>query len=274
MSVAPLSMEILGYIGALLIGIALGLMGGGGSILTMPILVYLFKVDAVLATSYSLFVVGITSLFGSMSHLRLGNIRWDSAILLGLPSIGAVSLTRLWVVPALPDPILTVGDLAVSKALAMLLFFALLMVAAAFSMISGRKATFAADPLAVAPKYRFLVMVGVVVGACTGLVGAGGGFLLVPSLVRFAKLPMKKAVGTSLITIAANTLIGFAGDLKQNAMIDWTFLVIISSFAIVGCIAGTLLSKRISNAKLKPAFGWFVLAMGIYILVRELSHLR
>ena len=112
-----------------------------------------------------------------------------------------------------------------------------------------------------------------VVGAITGLVGAGGGFLIIPALVLLAKLPMKQAVGTSLIIIAAKSLIGFTGDLKRNKIIDWHFLLVFSAIAVVGIIAGSILSKRIPNEKLKPAFGWFVLAMGVYIISKELSNL-
>jgi len=266
-------MEIFGYIGAVLMGLSLGLIGGGGSILTVPILVYLFSVDAVLATAYSLFIVGLTSLVGSVSHMRLGNIHWRTAIVFGIPSILAVYATRAWLVPALPDPLFSVGSTLVTKSLGMLIFFALLMVAAAYSMI--RKSKKASDTNAGEVKFNYPLILGegVVVGTITGLVGAGGGFLIIPALVLLAKLPMKQAVGTSLIIIAAKSLIGFTGDLKGEEIIDWNFLLIFSAIAIVGIIAGSFLSKRIPNEKLKPAFGWFVLVVGIYIIGKELSNL-
>ena len=269
-----MDMEILGYIGAILMGLSLGLIGGGGSILTVPILVYLFSVDAVLATAYSLFIVGLTSLIGSFSHMRMGNIHWRTAIVFGIPSILAVYATRAFLVPALPDPLFTVGDLTVSKSLGMLVLFALLMVAAAYSMIRKPKAK--ANGIGneeVAFNYPLILIEGAVVGTITGLVGAGGGFLIIPALVLLAKLPMKQAVGTSLIIIAAKSLIGFTGDLNGDLLIDWNFLLLFSTIAVVGIIAGSLLSKRIPNEKLKPAFGWFVLVMGIYIIAREFSKL-
>jgi uncharacterized membrane protein YfcA len=267
-------MEFFGYIGAILMGLSLGLIGGGGSILTVPILVYLFSIDAVLATAYSLFIVGLTSLIGSFSHMRMGNIHWLTAIVFGIPSILAVYATRAFLVPALPDPLFNLGDLAVSKALGMLILFALLMVAAAYSMIRKPKAkSTSPDAVEVTFNYPLILAEGAVVGTITGLVGAGGGFLIIPALVLLAKLPMKQAVGTSLIIIAAKSLIGFTGDLKGETLIDWNFLLVFSTIAVVGIIAGSLLSKRIPNEKLKPAFGWFVLVMGVYIIARELSAL-
>ena len=266
-------MEILGYLGAVLMGLSLGLIGGGGSILTLPILVYFFGVDAVLATAYSLFIVGLTSLIGSFSHMRIGNINWRTALVFGVPSIVAVFLTRAYLVPALPDPLFHVGDAAVGKSLGMLIFFALLMVAAAYGMIRKPvKATDGAGGMAMF-NYPLILGEGLLVGIITGLVGSGGGFLIIPALVLFAKLPMKQAVGTSLVIIAAKSLIGFTGDLRGDEFIDWNFLLLFSAIAIGGIIVGSLLSKRIPNEKLKPAFGWFVLAMGLYIIGRELSSM-
>jgi uncharacterized membrane protein YfcA len=266
-------MEILGYIGAMLMGLSLGLIGGGGSILTVPILVYLFSIDTVLATAYSLFIVGTTALFGSVSHMRMGNIHWRTALVFGIPSIAAVFATRAWVVPSMPDPLFQLGASPVSKALGFLVFFALLMVAAAYSMIRKPKKPVQQSGEQGRFNYPLILAEGLVVGTVTGLVGAGGGFLIIPALVLLARLPMKQAVGTSLIIIAAKSLIGFTGDLKGNEVIDWNFLLLFTVIAIAGIIAGSILSKRIPNEKLKPAFGWFVLVMGVYIIVRELSNM-
>jgi hypothetical protein len=275
-------MEILGYIGAILMGLSLGLIGGGGSILTVPILVYLFQVDAVLATAYSLFIVGLTSLVGSFSHIKLGNIHWRTAIVFGIPSIISVFLTRSYLVPRIPDPILTFGQdpsggasMVITKSVGLLLLFAVIMVMAAYSMIKPTKKP-AADGLQAnennEPQFNYPLILaeGAIVGVVTGLVGAGGGFLIIPALVLLAKLPMKKAVGTSLMIIAAKSLIGFVGDMRGDEVIDWSFLGVFSSIAVVGILLGSWFSKRIPGEKLKPAFGWFVLVMGTYIIIKEL----
>lgn len=275
-------MEIIGYIGAVVMGLSLGLIGGGGSILTVPILVYLFQVDAVLATAYSLFIVGLTSLVGSVSHVRLGNVHWRTAIVFGIPSIISVFLTRSYLVPRIPDPIMTFGQdpsggaaLVIAKSVGLLLLFAVIMVMAAYSMIkpakkSGDNTLEKAEDLQPQFNYPLILAEGAIVGLVTGLVGAGGGFLIIPALVLLAKLPMKQAVGTSLMIIAAKSLIGFVGDMRGNEVIDWSFLGVFSSIAVVGILLGSWLSKRIPGEKLKPAFGWFVLVMGTYIIIKEL----
>jgi uncharacterized protein len=275
-------MEIIGYIGAVVMGLSLGLIGGGGSILTVPILVYLFQVDAVLATAYSLFIVGLTSLVGSFSHIKLGNVHWRTAIVFGIPSIISVFLTRSYLVPRIPDPIMTFGQdpsggatLVITKSVGLLLLFAVIMVMAAYSMIKPAKKS-GTDTLSnaedVQPQFNYPLILaeGAIVGVVTGLVGAGGGFLIIPALVLLAKLPMKQAVGTSLMIIAAKSLIGFVGDMRGNEVIDWSFLGVFSGIAVVGILLGSWLSKRIPGEKLKPAFGWFVLVMGTYIIIKEL----
>lgn len=264
-------MEYLGYIGAILMGMSLGLIGGGGSILTVPILVYLFSVDAVVATAYSLFIVGVTSIFGSSSHFRQGNIHWRTAIVFGIPSILSVYLTRKFLVPLIPQEIVTIDDFVVTKPIFMLLVFALLMVVASYSMIkkpSKDKETLEEDEIDY--DYPLILLEGAVVGGITGFVGAGGGFLIIPALVLLAKLPMKKAVGTSLVIIGLKSLIGFTGDLHGDTAIDWKFLLVFTAIAVVGIFIGSNLSKKVPNEKLKPAFGYFVLIMGIYIIIKEL----
>jgi uncharacterized membrane protein YfcA len=262
-------LEIVGYIAAIFMGLSLGLIGGGGSILTVPILVYLFHIDPVLATAYSLFIVGATSLFGSFSHIKLGNIHWRTAFVFGIPSIISVFLTRMYLVPAIPNPIFTVAGHEVSKATGLLVLFAVIMLAASYSMIRKQKKAAEVDIDEVKYNYPLILAEGAIVGVVTGLVGAGGGFLIIPALVLLAKLPMKKAVGTSLMIIAAKSLIGFMGDLRGDEVIDWKFMLIFTAIAVMGIFTGSYMSSKISNDKLKPVFGWFVLVMGIYILLKE-----
>lgn len=263
-------MEIVGYIAAIAIGVSLGLIGGGGSILTVPVLVYLFHIDTVLATAYSLFIVGITSAVGSVTFFRKGLVNLKTALVFGIPSIVAVFATRAYIVPAIPNEVFHIGTFVVSKSLLMMSLFAILMIVASFSMIKKEKPKKETDTTPQAQKFNYplILLEGSVVGVLTGLVGAGGGFLIIPALVVLSKLPMKEAVGTSLVIIAAKSLIGFFGE-GGETVIDWMFLVKISAFAIAGIFIGGALSKKIDGAKLKPAFGWFVLVMGIYIIIKE-----
>jgi uncharacterized membrane protein YfcA len=263
-------MEILGYAASLLIGISLGLIGGGGSILTVPVLVYLFHVEPVLATAYSLFIVGITSAAGAFPKYKQGEINLKTAIIFGIPSIAAVYATRAFIVPAIPTEIGTIGNYVVTKSILMMLLFAVLMVAASFSMIRSKKKTEEKEEVQVF-NYPMIILEGALVGTLTGLVGAGGGFLIIPALVMLSKLPMKQAIGTSLLIIAAKSLIGFTGDLGKQVM-DWQLLISVSLLAIVGIFVGNSLSKKIAADKLKTGFGWFVLVMGVYIIASELFN--
>jgi len=262
-------MEIIGYIASILIGISLGLIGSGGSILTVPVLVYLFSVDAVSATAYSLFIVGFTAAIGSIAYFKKGLVNIKTAVVFGIPSIIAVFFTRAYIVPAIPKEVFSVGNFIVTKSILMLLLFAILMIAASFSMIKKNKQK--DNELKEGQQqfnYPMILLEGLLVGIVTGLVGAGGGFLIIPALVLLSKIPMKEAVGTSLVIIAAKSLIGFFGE-SNETLIDWSLLMIISLVATSGIFIGMFLSKKIDGAKLKPLFGWFVLVMGVYIIIKE-----
>jgi uncharacterized protein len=261
-------MTYIGYFSSVLIGVSLGLIGGGGSILTVPVLVYLFSIDAVAATAYSLFIVGMTSAVGSVSYFRNGLVNVKTAVVFGIPSIIAVFLTRAYIVPAIPKEVLTIGHFVLTKSILMLLLFAILMIAASYSMIKKGKTSADETETPQVFNYPLIILEGVVVGTLTGLVGAGGGFLIIPALVLLSKLPMKEAIGTSLVIIAAKSLIGFFGE-SSETVIDWGLIGIVTSLAVLGIFIGTALSKRIDGSKLKPAFGWFVLVMGVYIIVKE-----
>lgn len=259
--------DILGYFGALLIGVVLGLIGGGGSILTVPILVYVMSVEPVTATAYSLFVVGTSALIGAVRNAQKGMVDFKTGIIFAIPAFIAVFLTRKYLVPAIPDDLFSVGDFEVTKDVAIMVFFALVMLIASISMIKGRKDD-GEEEKEIEYNYPMIVIEGLVVGVLTGIVGAGGGFLIIPALVLLAKLPMKKAVATSLMIIAIKSLIGFLGDL-QNVEIDWTFLLIFTAISAAGIFVGIYLNKFIDGKKLKKGFGYFVLVMGVYIVLRE-----
>jgi len=262
-------MEYVGYFTSILIGVALGLIGGGGSILTLPVLVYLFAVEPVLATAYSLFIVGLTSAVGTIDYFKKGLVNIKTAIVFGIPSIIAVFSTRAFIVPAIPEEIFSSGNFILTKDLFLMLLFAVIMVLASYTMIKKDVKIEKEENGKQKFNYPLILIEGAVVGIITGLVGAGGGFLIIPALVILSKLPMKEAVGTSLVIIAAKSLIGFFGE-SSDSIIDWQFLFTISGFAIVGIFIGTSLSKKIDGAKLKPAFGWFVLVMGVYIIAKEI----
>ena len=261
-------MEMIGYIASLLIGISLGLIGGGGSILTVPVMVYLFGLQPLLATSYSLFVVGSTSLFGAFNNFRKGLVNVRAALLFGASSVVTVFLTRKFLVPAIPKELGSIGGVTITESLVTMVLFAILMLLASISMIRNHKVKEEEKECRDCVRFGKLLIYGILIGLVTGLLGAGGGFLLIPALVFLLRLPMKKAIGTSLLIIALNSLIGFTGDLGHFS-IDWFFLLKITALAVTGIFIGGALSKKIPGDKLKKGFGWFVLVMGMYIIVKE-----
>lgn len=256
------------YFLALFIGLALGLTGGGGSILTVPVLVYVAKIEPVIATAYSLFIVGFTSLVGAGSYVKKGLVNIRMSVIFAIPAFITVWLMRKFVIHAMPDVLFTVGSFSLTKDLFLMLFFALIMLISGCKMICGEvqeKNGQVADT-----NYPLVLVSGITVGILSGLVGAGGGFLIVPALVFFMYLPMNKAVGTSLLVIAINSLIGFTGDLLNMSHIDWNFLVFFSLIASFGVFLGIYLNRFINNQKLKKMFGYFVFVMAVVIIIEEL----
>jgi uncharacterized protein len=259
-------MEIIGFVLGILIGVSLGLIGSGGSILTIPILVYLLNISPSNATTYSLFIVGVSALVGSLKGAKDKLLDFKMALYFGLPSIISIFIMRKFLVPLLPNILFEIPSFSVSKDFFIMFVFAVLMVLASISMI--RKTTINVnDNFKI--DFKKIIFKGLFIGILTGFVGVGGGFLIIPTLLFSARLPMKNAVATSLIIIAFNSLIGFAGSIS-NTKIEWTFLLEFTAFSIAGIFVGILLSKKTSNEKLKPVFGWFVLITGIYIIIKEL----
>ncbi|GAB3016897.1 sulfite exporter TauE/SafE family protein [Niabella terrae] len=249
---------------ALLIGVSLGLIGSGGSILSVPILVYFFGVTPEVATTHSLFIVGITAITASYKHYRIGNLKTGLALQFGLPSVIILLLTRKYILPTLPEQIIQIGRLMVTRHLLLMGLFAILMIAAAAYMI--RKT---APRSGGRPSHISLMIIAVGVGLVTGLLGAGGGFLIVPALLIYGRLELKYAIATSLTIITFNSLIGFTGDLINGVQFNKMLLLKVSLMALTGLGLGIGLSRRMNGEKLKPLFGWFILIMGIFIIIRE-----
>ena len=259
--------ELLGYIGALFIGIVLGITGGGGSILTVPVLVYILNYNPVIATAYSLFIVGTTSGFGTIQNFKKGLVVPKTAIQFAIPSVIGVYVTRKFIVPRIPEIIFYFGSVQLSKATFLMLLFAVVMFMAAISMLKNKKENHVVD---FKTKSLSIVIIQLFfVGILIGLIGAGGGFLIIPALLKFAKLPMKKAIGTSLLIITINSLIGFTGDI-QNTDIDWKFIISFTTFSVIGIFIGLYIQQFINEKHLKKIFGIFVLIMSFFILYKEL----
>jgi uncharacterized membrane protein YfcA len=258
---------LLGWGATWFVGLALGLIGGGGSILTVPILVYLFGVPATQATGDSLFIVGATSLAGALVHGVNGRVSTRVAAVFAPPSIAAVYVVRRWGVPLLPADIALWPGTSVRRDVLLMLGFAIVMAVAASAMIRRRSSV----APAATPHPVPLMLLAATVGAVAGFFGAGGGFLIVPALVLVAGLPMSTAVGTSLAIIAVQSLAGFVGVLQASPPADWPLLVGVTVLALTGMGAGLWLCPRISGPQLRAGFGWFVMAMSVVIAWHELS---
>lgn len=258
-------LEILGYILSLLIGISLGLIGSGGSILAVPILVYLFGVTPENATTHSLFIVGITSVIASYKHHKQGNLRLKTALIFAVPSLVTLLFTRKFILPAIPQAIFSIGEFHLDKHMLIMVVFSILMIAAATSMVKRNN-----EPKGGSSSIVRLAILGAIIGFVTGFLGAGGGFLIVPALLFYGRLELKYAIATSVFIITINSLIGFIGDVMNSVHFDKMLLIKVSSIAIAGMFIGIGISKKIDGKKLKPIFGWFILIMGLFIILKEL----
>ena len=259
------TINIYGILGAVFIGIILGLTGGGGSILTVPVLVYILNINPITATAYSLFIVGTTSLVGIIRNAQKQLINYKTALVFAIPSLISVFLTRKYFVPKLPEIIFQTTYFSCSKEMFIMIFFSVLMFLASITMIRETNYNKFENK-----KFNnsILAIEGIFIGFATGLVGAGGGFLIVPALVIFANLSIREAISTSLLIISIKSLFGFLGDIK-NLTIDWEFLISFTSISIIGIILGIWISNFINGKNLKKFFGYFVLIMSIFIIFSE-----
>lgn len=261
-------MEILGYILAILIGVSSGLIGAGGSILAIPILVYLMGIEAaVTAPAYSLFVVGFSSLIGAIIKSKKQEVNYKTALIFGLPTIISIYITRKYLVPLIPESLFFVGDFEFTNRVLIMGIFSVIMIGSAATMIKGRPDIV---DLELKKKNHLLNFIGGLgIGGLTGLVGAGGGFIIIPALTKLGNLKMKVAIGTSLAIIAMNSFFGFLGSI-HSTNINWEVLLPFTGLAVVGIFIGNKISSKVNGKHLKKGFGWFVLVMGAYILIKEL----
>lgn len=258
-----LSLVAIGFVGLLL-----GLLGGGGSVLILPLLVYLVGIDPVMATCYSLVIVGSAALFGATKYLRQGLVDLRSVVTFGIPSVAGVFLTRFVLMPAIPDILLTHDRFPLSKNTLVMVVFAILILASAMSMI--RKSD-KAQIVATSRGVWVSIFAGMLLGLTTGFVGAGGGFMIVPALIFLLGVPIRKAIGTSLFIIAMKSLLGFGADAVVLEGIQWGLLLKFTIAAVVGILIGVRLNRLVPAEKLKVSFGWMILAVGVAILLREFS---
>lgn len=252
-----------GYLLALLIGISLGVIGSGGSILTVPILVYILKIEPFIATAYSLFIVGSTSLVGGIRFAIAKKVNFNAVLLFGIPSMISVFCTRAFLLPLIPNTV-DFGLVTVSKNMMLMVLFAFVMLTSAYKMIVKNTAK---QPQQQPSVIKFIIQ-GLLIGLLAGTVGAGGGFLIIPALVLFSNLTMKEAIGTSLCIIAIQSLVGFIGDLS-HIDVNWLLLLCFSAISVIGLYIGIYISKYIPDKNLKTTFGYFVLIMAFYILLKE-----
>lgn len=262
-------LEFLGYFGAFLTGIVIGLFGGGGSILAVPIFVYLFKINPILATSYSMFVVGFSATIGTLINIKKKLIEYKTALIFTFPALISVFLTRRFVITNLPDIITTTGNFVFTKERVLMLFFSIMIMLSAFYMIKKSKTNIGSN-LYAKRNYYLLILIGLGVGLLTGLIGAGGGFIIVPALVLFARLVIRQAVATSLVIITFNSLIGFTSDLTF-LKIDWNFLLLFTTLSVLGIFVGTYSSNYIRESTLKTNFARFMILMAVVIIFKEIT---
>lgn len=260
--------EILGYLGAILVGLVLGLLGGGGAAVSIPILVYAFHVPASTATGYSLLIVAFTAMLGTVQNQRKNLIRFKALAYCGIPAIISIYVMRRFLVHSIPDVFFTIGTYQLTKNSFILLLLAFFMAMVARNMI--RPASPKADDAVHTTNYPLILIQSILIGLFTGLVGAGGGFLLIPLLLSYEPMEFRNATATSLALVMLNSFIGFVGDIQANSNIDWLFLLSFIACSAAGVLLGITVANKTDNTKLRLVFGYVMLAIAVYIIIREL----
>ena len=262
--------ELITCAASLTIGFSLGLIGAGGSILTIPVFVYILKVDPLASSIYSMFVVGISSAAGGIKSMMNKLVDFKVTLVFGIPSVFGVLIARTWIFPYIPDELLTLGGFVLSKKTGFMLCISVLMFLAGFRMLKSSSRQKSGSDLEEEIRTAFILIQGLLVGLLTGLLGMGGGFLIVPALYFWAKLPMKTAVGTALLIIAINSLTSFMISFP-SAVIDWYLLFKFSAGSVLGIMIGVKLAENVSGDSLKIIFGWFVLVISLYIVLKQFT---
>jgi uncharacterized membrane protein YfcA len=265
---------VLGYLIGLLVGIIMGLLGGGGSLL-LPALMYFLHFELNFATAYTTILVGITALFGAMPRIRQKLIDGPTFLALGIPVSVGMLIVRVWLYEAIPDTLFSLGPLIVTKTMFVLTLFSSLLLLSFASLIGliGKNFKPKENLRQERPVtyYATLTVCGLLIGILPGFTGAGGGVLIVPLLVILIGLPMQTVVGTSLSIVAMKSFVGFFGGdaIRLGAEVDYRFLAMYSVLMIVGVLIGSQMSRKVDGEKLKKIFAWFLLALAIYIILRE-----
>ena len=262
--------ELITYAASLFVGLLLGMIGAGGSILTVPIFVFVLKIDPLVSSIYSMFIVGISSLAGGVKAIFNKLVDLKTTIVFGIPSVTGVLIARKFIYPSIPDHIFSIGDYNVTKKILFMFCISSLMFTAAVRMLRAGRVDTTNGQDGARVKTAFLVVQGFIVGIITGLFGIGGGFLIVPALYFWSRLPMKKAVGTALLIIAMNSLFSFSTSYTEST-INWILLLRFSLGAVIGILIGSRIAEKIPGNYLKIIFGWFVMAVSFYIIVKQFT---
>jgi uncharacterized membrane protein YfcA len=252
-------------------GFVLSVLGAGGSILTMPILVYLFQIDVLEATSYSLLLVGFTALLSLPNYIKKKLVDLKVGLIFGIPSLIGVVLARKILVPYFPNSMNILGY-EFTKNFFIMVLFACLMLVASVLMIRNKQPNLKIKTQTQIRKNIIIILEGFIIGQLTGFVGAGGGFLIIPALVLLTGLEMKIAIGTSLLIIAIKSLVGFSSDYMSGFLVDWTFFIYVIGATLFGVIFGGLASSKIKDKALKKYFGNMILVIGLYIIIEQLVN--
>ena len=250
---------------AIIVGLILGLLGGGGSILAVPVLVYFLDINPVQATAYSLFIVGITAFIGASKQFVIKNINIKIGFLFGLPSFLGVFISRYWLLPNLPDILFTYKNYVVNKEMSLMILFSFLMLTSATAIFFNSKKL----NIQHGNKIFMIIIDGLLIGIITGLVGAGGGFLIVPALVLFFELDFKKAIGTSLMVISFKSIFGFFVEI--NNINDWKLLLTFTLLSIFGLFIGLFLSNYFTFKYFKKIYAFFLIILSFLIFFKEFA---